>query len=377
MNVGTKKLHIKNFKSIKDLELDASRINIFIGKPNSGKSNILEAISLLSPHDHADQAEVLSWIRKEHLHNLFYFNEISNPISLELDDQFAIIGLTNTMIEGQINNILYLTTPSHKLFESSKLLFAKGLMTLDQLNEISSIVTVLSGWNTSILCNVNQFNVTNGKWQTAKGSGTWPYSNVRYYEYSLKMGEQHVNSYSLHSDGSNLYDVVSTNGYLKEWIKHFFEPFNLELLLDGISKKMEIQMKQNGVSHKIPWISTPDTLRRMAYHLAAIKSNSKSILLFEEPESHSFPLFVNELAETILEDKNNQYFITTHSSYLLERLVTNSVNQPNELAIFQTFYEDDQTKVRKLSEKDIDLFYSTGQMVDMLFNMDWIGHEGK
>lgn len=35
-------VEIKNFKSIKDLRLDCKRVNIFIGKPNVGKSNILE-----------------------------------------------------------------------------------------------------------------------------------------------------------------------------------------------------------------------------------------------------------------------------------------------------------------------------------------------
>ena len=34
-------LEIKNFKSIKELRLDCRRINIFIGEPNTGKSNIL------------------------------------------------------------------------------------------------------------------------------------------------------------------------------------------------------------------------------------------------------------------------------------------------------------------------------------------------
>ncbi len=42
------KLEIKNFKSIKHLELDCKRVNIFIGKPNVGKSNILEALGIFS-----------------------------------------------------------------------------------------------------------------------------------------------------------------------------------------------------------------------------------------------------------------------------------------------------------------------------------------
>ncbi len=42
------KLSIKNFKSIKDLAIDCRRVNLFIGEPNTGKSNILEALGLLS-----------------------------------------------------------------------------------------------------------------------------------------------------------------------------------------------------------------------------------------------------------------------------------------------------------------------------------------
>ncbi len=43
-----KSLEIKRFKSIRSLKLDLGRVNLFIGGNGSGKSNILEAIGLLS-----------------------------------------------------------------------------------------------------------------------------------------------------------------------------------------------------------------------------------------------------------------------------------------------------------------------------------------
>ena len=43
-----KNLEIENFKSIKHLKLDCKRINLFIGEPNTGKSNILESFGILS-----------------------------------------------------------------------------------------------------------------------------------------------------------------------------------------------------------------------------------------------------------------------------------------------------------------------------------------
>ena len=39
---------IKGFKSVKAIHLDCKRINLFIGEPNTGKSNILEALGFLS-----------------------------------------------------------------------------------------------------------------------------------------------------------------------------------------------------------------------------------------------------------------------------------------------------------------------------------------
>jgi predicted ATPase len=45
------KLKIANFKSIVDLEVDLGRFNVFIGENGCGKTNILEAVALLSAAD--------------------------------------------------------------------------------------------------------------------------------------------------------------------------------------------------------------------------------------------------------------------------------------------------------------------------------------
>lgn len=45
------KIHIQNFKSIYDLEIETSRVNLFIGENGSGKSNLLEALVFVSASD--------------------------------------------------------------------------------------------------------------------------------------------------------------------------------------------------------------------------------------------------------------------------------------------------------------------------------------
>lgn len=68
-------ISIKNFKSIRDLQItDCFRINLFIGKPNVGKSNILEALSTFSiPYLRENSTRKLSHlIRLESETELFY-----------------------------------------------------------------------------------------------------------------------------------------------------------------------------------------------------------------------------------------------------------------------------------------------------------------
>lgn len=57
-----KTISIENYKSILKLKLDLGRINVFIGANGSGKSNILEAIAMLSAHEEIGRINIESLI---------------------------------------------------------------------------------------------------------------------------------------------------------------------------------------------------------------------------------------------------------------------------------------------------------------------------
>ena len=108
-----KNLEIKNFKSIKHLTLDCKRVNVFIGKPNVGKSNILEALGLLGPPSLKFQLEGYKFldkiVRYNKLQNLFhenatkigesinissnlsYFTKTMNTLYIAFKDQFKLL----------------------------------------------------------------------------------------------------------------------------------------------------------------------------------------------------------------------------------------------------------------------------------------------
>ena len=70
------KLEIKNFKSIKEEKINCKRLNVFIGKPNVGKSNILEAVSMLGGYNSIKEERIFSeYVRYEKIRNLYYDND--------------------------------------------------------------------------------------------------------------------------------------------------------------------------------------------------------------------------------------------------------------------------------------------------------------
>ena len=70
-------LEIENFKSIKHLKMECKRINLFIGEPNTGKSNILESLGLLSYPYYGDKFK--QYVRFETMSNLFFDQNLWNP----------------------------------------------------------------------------------------------------------------------------------------------------------------------------------------------------------------------------------------------------------------------------------------------------------
>ena len=73
MENAIKFLRIQYFKSIKDVTLHPRRVNLIIGEPNVGKSNLLEAVSLLGAGLLERSGKFLDdVIRYETVSNLFY-----------------------------------------------------------------------------------------------------------------------------------------------------------------------------------------------------------------------------------------------------------------------------------------------------------------
>jgi AAA15 family ATPase/GTPase len=318
------KVSIKNFKSIKHLEFNSKKFNIFIGEPNTGKSNILEAIGLfsikyLSKTELKHKLKLL--IRFDSAINLFYDNQTSLEIEVKIGNfNLKVKAVENDNISIDLNSSSYCVLDAYGNVKDLK---------QEDINEKMSI----------------KF-----------------YRFRKLYKFPKK-----TFSFLLPPDGENLLTILSTNNKIHNLVNNLLEEKGLKIALDEGESKIKILKLNSSKTILYPYSILSDTFQRMIFYLTAIKSNKNSILVFEEPETHTFPYYTKYLAEVIaLDDLNNQYFISTHNIYFLNSLLEKA--NKDDLAVFIVYYKNYETKIRELSYEEKMRILEEGK--DVFFNIE-------
>ncbi|MEQ8687062.1 MAG: AAA family ATPase [Imperialibacter sp.] len=323
-----KQLAIKNFKSIKSLEIPCKKLNVFIGEPNSGKSNILEALSLKSQSSFGRYLSK-DIFRYKTIGDLFYDFDINTPIEVNTDND---------------NALLFYAIRENKIPEN-QFHFIMG----DQQKAANPIRIAHDG--------------------EVVASGDIHNTKVKFYEF--KRLQAFAPGYMPHLSvpfGDNLPGLLLTNSNLKKWVSDFFKSKDLTLTLKPTENDLTISKFVEGEIYSYPYFSISETLQRIVFYSMAIKSNENSTLLLDEPESNTFPFYTKILGESIALDESNQFFITTHNPYLLLSLIEKSKSADLNVCLVQM--KDFKTVVTVLDEKQLSKVLDFES--DVFFNFDKI-----
>src|SRR5690606_19349570 len=132
--------------------------------------------------------------------------------------------------------------------------------------------------------------------------------------------------------GDNLFLILRDDLKLRQLFNDILEPYNIRLLIDRTSNSIKLIKSLDADSiFQIPYSLLADTLQRLLFYQIAIRTNENSVLLFEEPEAHMFPPYVRKFTADVIFDKTNQFFIATHSPYVLDSFMEDAMD---DLAIF-------------------------------------------
>lgn len=356
-------LSIQNFKSIKLQKINCKKFNLFLGKPNVGKSNILEAIGLLGAYNSTENEKIFSeFIRYEKIRNLFY----DNDRNLEL-----LIGcnLGYVFSRFHLNNI-----NQYDFFFGQNLIALKKTLDINSNYSIGEISDRFKKFTESETLKKSPFiqplyltttDAGKSSFYTQKNNLYW--GNIKKYTYKNNVNLTDRNTDFLKPPfGENIFSLLESNPDIFDEFASMFEQYGLSLLFDNDTNKLEIQKIVGKRVYKIPYSLCADTLKRFIFNLLAIKTNNESIIILEEPEAHCFPPYITKISDEIINDRRNQYFIATHSPYLLADFIEKCDSK--DLALFITDYKDYKTTYRELSEDEIKNILEVG--IDFFYNID-------
>jgi predicted ATPase len=400
------------------LDLDLKRVNVIIGEPNTGKSNILEAFGLLYWLQHRRNLHEL--VRHEHINELFHLKKYK-PIKINIDN--GVIDLEfypdkyigenprkeflieipngaqdaacnpNYQPQGDWNKML-----SDKCYKPSVITVpTNSIVTWVNKDTASHTVTYAKNpldantWDLDgkILFGMQLIMPNQSVSWEFKEQGEYPYictvhpwmigkvkvTNESYYTkfmfYRFKLIQYNVEEGGvlLPPHGKNLMGILKYNEKVRETLKDILNQYGLKLLLteDGIRITLR---EYDGILEEISYNMLSDGLQRIIFYTAAILSNENSVILLEEPEAHIFPSFTHELADMIISNDSNQYIITTHNPYFLIKLVEKCkkddinviVTQMNEgVTTAKVLTEED---LQKILEYDIDIFFNLSKFLE-------------
>ncbi len=351
-------LEIENYKSIQKLSLSPERVNIFIGKPASGKSNIIEALSLLSKRN----VPIKDLVRMKEYNDLIYDRDIERKITIKSDNPSFKMYYKDGFyfVNYEDSKFIEKYLPNKDLFINGILSQNSTEQTLATRFFYQAIIPHLNA-ETGILgykLDSDDTSKTNNKFIPEH----YLSENIFYYKFKLTSAFDDKTTERLNAPfGNNLPQIILTRGTLRKIITEILSDYDLKLGLNPNENSIKLLKEQEGVLYEYPFVSLSDSLQRLIFYVTAMHTEN-STLLFEEPESHIFPFYNKYLGEKIALDETNQYFIATHSFPFLSSILQKT--KPEDLRINITYYEDYQTKVHSIPQEKFPDIY---EMEDSFF----------
>ena len=315
-------IRISNFKSIRELQFPARRVNVFIGEPNSGKSNLIEALAFFSPGVYKDARVFKEIFRFRKTPDLFYDREISKNIEVQADS--ALFSLR-------------FEPPKNFAAEISR-----GKKTVREIEFGSGGLSAYSPIKD-------------------------PDFGVAYYRFKpLVRSAEQIFGTLYPPYGTNLVALISSDHKLRRRVSDLFRSKGFRLQLDSIESELSIAKDVDDQLFKYPYESVSETLRRVVFFMAILETSKNLALLLDEPEANTFPFYTTYLAERIALDESNQFFLTTHNPYVLSSIVGKT--PVKDLNVFVTVMDGFRTKLRLVSPEGLSRILDYGP--DAFLNLD-------
>ena len=355
------KITIENYKSIDHCSIDnCNEINLLVGPPNSGKSNIIENLCVFT-----NQFYYTPSLLKSKENEKFQVGKLES-----LQKQFRFSSPFNLFKKNKAE--FPLTTYTSVIFNNdfslkSEIILSDKIIEEHVLRSTSSIYVPRHYINKIEDLWIDFYHTEFEKIG----------SKILYYKFkAFEKNYSYEKRQLFPIYGENLGEVIYFNEELKLYIQKELEKIGMSLSIIINDKPPRAQLTdKNGVSILFDFYMLADTFQRIVFYKAAILSNKETILLFEEPEAHCYEPYMIDFVNDILNSGNdNQYFIVTHSDFILQEFLRDEENR-HRTNIYIVKNEPNQgTKVKLIDKENKDV-YNYG--MNVFFNFDSLWAETK
>ena len=373
------KIIIKNFKSIKEIEFDIKKYGdsyttMLLGINESGKSNILQAISFFNPPKEEFDYNVIRNQKDENNYNInllfhldfenknTFLNEIRNKIengsilNFKIDNivkhvclqknkrafkeeiVFNIKGLTENLfiknilkdkiIDGKTVNISFKINKKNdeETYEKLTEELFKDCFTGEIINIIKKNEPDVSFWKPSDKYLISEVNLNEFKENI---NSNIPLKHIFILsgfktEKSIKEKIDEISNDQLRRKLMSSLSNKSTE-YIKKIWKH-----NIEIDIEITdSNKCIVSIKDEGKKNEHNFYemnARSDGFKQFISLILSLSIETKelgkknNLILIDEPEAHLHPSGIRDLREELLKiGKNNYLFVSTHSPFLVDR----------------------------------------------------------
>lgn len=334
-----KEIEISGFKGIGHLGIHPKQINILVGKNNTGKTSILEAIS--------STFEVNMYEMRikydPHLSGLINVNKKESKVLVKLENENKYILFRKPELKEIIPEFKkqlldriksFLPSKNNKSdWEKMEEIIDKLLTKHDLLSELEkesiriergNIIEYIFSYTPLILKEIEPLIEYINNSKLGLHRDVIPLLLARPLFHRLPFEDRSVNFIKTLSIDERLVTTLSKSkineieNYLKKRkILKNLERFDFDKLL----------FKNNKREYEIPFSNMGDGLHSLI-GLIAKTSDETKIVLLEEPENHMHPAYIKEIIQQIIDfskEKNIQFFITTHSCDVLDVVSLNKL----------------------------------------------------
>ncbi|TAL47726.1 MAG: ATP-binding protein, partial [Methylovulum sp.] len=271
-------VRITNFKSLKDVTLsDCKRINLLIGKPNVGKSNILEAIGLLGlPYykQYTATKKITQFVRIENLAELFYDGNVDEEINI-ITDNGSICKIDYEPDKGTAKFTIILPEKVDQEFLEKYPTKEKYVIVVDQKFNPSSTNKIEFEFTTDTERKITYLSSSNIPDSETKIKG-FKKSRVKFFKFPQVFVSKIQRGSNFSRDlrppnGFNLLEVIEYNKSLENELTSLLSEYGLRLLFDKTNHSLRIMkaLKEGSTMVSFPYSSIADTLQRVIFFKAA------------------------------------------------------------------------------------------------------------